>query len=85
MVASLDSELTVGVDIREWRRGTSTGIGRVLTSYLSWAAKHTAHHHVLVGNEQSEVRADGDFTVCSYAGTPRATPSLGTTSSWLEP
>ncbi len=67
MVASLDSELTVGVDIREWRRGTSTGIGRVLTSYLSWAAKHTAHHHVLVGNEQSEVRADGDFTVCRYA------------------
>lgn len=54
------SALTIGVDIREWRQGTSTGIGRVLTGVISWAADDPAYHFVLIGNQRSEVRVEAD-------------------------
>ena len=51
---------TIGVDVREWARGTSTGIGRTLSSFLSWATQNTHHAFVLIGNQHSEIRIEGD-------------------------
>lgn len=51
-----DPALSIGVDIREWKRGTSTGIGRALSNFLGWAAEHRPARFVLVGNQDTEVR-----------------------------
>ena len=46
----------IGIDVREWRRGTSTGIARVITGFLSWATRNTSHQFVLCGNQRTEFR-----------------------------
>jgi alpha-1,3-rhamnosyl/mannosyltransferase len=51
---------TIGVDVREWHAGTSTGIARVLTGFLEWATAHTPHRFVLFGNQRSENRVVGE-------------------------
>jgi len=52
--------LRIAVDVREWRAGTSTGIARVLTGFVQWAATATAHELVLLGNQHTDFRVAGD-------------------------
>lgn len=52
--------LRIGVDVREWRAGTSTGIARVLTGLLDWAGADSAHRFVLFGNQHTEMERAGD-------------------------
>lgn len=51
--------LRIGVDVREWRAGTSTGIARVVSGFLRWAARDGAHRFVLFGNQHTEFRVTG--------------------------
>ena len=46
----------IGVDVREWRSGTSTGIARLLSSFLEWATQNTEHEFLLFGNQHTEFR-----------------------------
>ena len=50
--------LRVGVDVREWKSGTSTGIARILTNFLRWATAHTSHEFVLFGDQDTEIRVE---------------------------
>jgi len=50
------ARVRIGVDVREWRSGTSTGIGRVLSSFLEWATQNTEHEFLLFGNQHTEFR-----------------------------
>ena len=50
----------IAIDVREWHSGTSTGIARILDSFVGWAATHSEHTLVLCGDQKSEPRADGD-------------------------
>jgi len=56
----LTGALRIGIDAREWRRGTSTGIARVITGFLRWAASNTPHRFLLFGNQHTEFRVDGE-------------------------
>lgn len=52
--------VTVAVDVREWKAETSTGIARHLSGFLSWCAvHHTGHRFVLLGNQETEFRVEG--------------------------
>lgn len=50
----------IGVDVREWRSGTSTGIARVLSSFLEWATQNTEHEFLLFGNQHTEFRVTSE-------------------------
>lgn len=50
----------IGVDVREWRSGTSTGIARVLSSFLEWATQNTEHEFLLLGNQHTEFRVTSE-------------------------
>jgi len=52
--------LRVGVDVREWRRGTSTGIGRFITGFVAWAAQSSEHQLLLIGNQDTAPRFQAD-------------------------
>jgi glycosyltransferase involved in cell wall biosynthesis len=52
--------LRVGIDVREWRSGTSTGIARVITGLLRWAGPNTRHRFLLFGNQHTEFRVTGE-------------------------
>lgn len=52
--------MRIGIDIREWKTGTSTGIARYLSNFLSWASKHTSHEFLLFGNQHTEQRVHGE-------------------------
>jgi len=57
----MSDALTVAVDVREWRRGTSTGIGRHLSGFLDWCAgPGRGHRFLLLGNQETEFRAEGE-------------------------
>jgi glycosyltransferase involved in cell wall biosynthesis len=51
--------LRIGADVREWRAGTSTGIGRFLSGFLEWAVESAPHELLLIGNQHSEQRLAG--------------------------
>lgn len=50
--------LRIGVDVREWKSGTSTGIARILTNFLRWATAQTSHEFVLFGDQNTEARVE---------------------------
>ena len=53
----------IGIDVREWESGTCTGIARVLSGFLTWAAANTPHRFVLFGNQRTEFRVRADSIV----------------------
>ncbi len=57
----MNTALTIGIDVREWQSGTSTGIARVLTGFLGWATAATPHRFVLFGNQGTEYRIRTDL------------------------
>lgn len=52
--------LRIGIDVREWRSGTSTGIARVITGFVRWTASNTPHRLLLFGNQHTEFRITGE-------------------------
>jgi len=50
----------IGVDVREWRSGTRTGIGRVLSSFLEGATQNTEHEFLLFGNQYTDFRVTSE-------------------------
>jgi len=53
----------IAIDVREWKSGTSTGIARVITGFVTWASTNTPHRLVLFGNQHTELRANTEGVV----------------------
>jgi len=51
--------LRIGIDVREWRAGTSTGIARVIAGFVGWAIDNTGHQLLLLGNQETDFRIQG--------------------------
>jgi alpha-1,3-rhamnosyl/mannosyltransferase len=65
--------LRIGADVREWRAGTSTGIGRFLSGFLEWAVESAPHELLLIGNQHTEQRlasAAGKAAGVEFEGHP---------------
>lgn len=52
--------LRTGVDVREWKRGRVTGIGRFLSSFVEWANEHSEHDFLLFGNQRTAMEVSGN-------------------------
>lgn len=51
--------LRIGIDAREWRVGTSTGIARVIAAFVRWVVDNTEHQILLLGNQETDFRLQG--------------------------
>jgi alpha-1,3-rhamnosyl/mannosyltransferase len=55
-VAGDDGAVRIGIDVREWRRKSSTGIARILSTFVRWTNGNSPHELFLYGNQETEVR-----------------------------
>ena len=51
--------MRIAIDVREWKQGTSTGIGRFVSGFVNWVSENSRHDLLLVGDLEAEQRADG--------------------------